>query len=213
MNIHKHLEASAREPATAFNLHIGTGNIHYPSLTFFVCICFLLIGTITSLLIGTFTLLLMVTPKLHFILPDFDRSLFPGFWGGLAREHFTHPTLGRRREQVGPLGPGNNLLPHCRLQCPFPHWTSVIDFKAKQITEYTYWTGGTSTLPYNRMFHSTNLNSDRKIQEEAASPCGIGTLGLLEDIANQPLWNKSKLDKYTPLHGSKVLVHNTTGTG
>ena len=175
-------------------LHIGTGNIHYPSLTFFVCICFLLIGT--------FTLLLMVTPKLHFILPDFDLLVciwniehppfsFPRLLRLACKGALHYPTLGRRREQVGPLGPGNNLLPHCRLQCPFPHWTPVIDFKAKQITEYTYWTGGTSTLPYNRMFHSTNLNSDRKIQEEAASPCGIGTLGLLGDIANQPLWNKS----------------------
>ena len=60
------------------------------------------------------------------------------------------------------------------------------------------------------MFHSTNLNSDRKIQEEAASPCGVGTLGLLEDIANQPLWNKSKLDKYAPWYRLMPNAHFKT---
>ena len=162
----------------------------------------------------------MVTPKLHFILPDFD--LLVCIWN-IEHPPFSFPRLLRlackgalhssyfrkKKSRLVTWGQATTYchIAGCSAHSPIP--PPVIDFKAKQITEYTYWTGVPQHC-HNGMLHSTNLNSDRKIQEEAASPCGIGTLGRLEDIANQPLWNKSKLDKYAPWYRSMPNAHFKT---
>ena len=110
-------------------LHIGTGNIHYSKSNVFVCICFPLIGTLTSLLIGTFTLLLMVTPKLHFILPDFD--LLVCIWN-IEHPPFSFPRLLRwackgalhssyfRKKKRAGWSPGARKQPIATLQAAVP---------------------------------------------------------------------------------------------
>ena len=109
--IFEHLEASALEPATAFfTLELAT-------------------FTSPSLLIGTFTLLLMVTPKLHFILPDFD--LLVCIWN-IEHPPFSFPRLLRwackgalhssyfRKKKWAGWSPGARQQPIATLQAAVP---------------------------------------------------------------------------------------------